>query len=217
MNKILEEDALQIIKENKELKDLKNTNFMITGASGMVGIYFVNTLLVLNDKYGYDINLYLVVRNKKKLPEYVLNNKNVHYAIAGQGNQKENLLDQAEELGVEHQFHLLGFRTDALKLYKAADIFVFPSFREGLSVSMMEAMASGLPIVCSKIRGNVDLVEHERGGGLFVPADYQTLYLQLKNLIENKSLCEKFGDYNKKNVEKFGHANILRTMMEIYK
>ena len=146
-----------------------------------------------------------------------LNNKNVHYAIAGQGNQKENLLDQAEELGVERQFHLLGFRTDALKLYKAADIFVFPSFREGLSVSMMEAMASGLPIVCSKIRGNVDLVEHERGGDLFVPADYQTLYLQLKNLIENKSLCEKFGDYNKKNVEKFGHANILRTMMEIYK
>ena len=78
MNKILEEDALQIIKENKELKDLKKANFMITGASGMVGIYFVNTLLVLNDKYNYDINLYLVVRNKNKLPKYVLENKNVH-------------------------------------------------------------------------------------------------------------------------------------------
>ena len=78
MNKILEEDALQIIKENKQLKDLKNTNFMITGASGMVGIYFVNTLLVLNEKYDYNINLYLVIRNKSKLPKYVLDNKNVH-------------------------------------------------------------------------------------------------------------------------------------------
>ncbi len=78
MNKILEEDALQIIKENKGLKKLKDTNFLITGASGMVGIYFVNTLLVLNDKYDFNINLYLVVRNKNKLPEYVLNNKNVH-------------------------------------------------------------------------------------------------------------------------------------------
>ena len=78
MNKILEEDALQIIKENKELKDLKNTTFMITGASGMVGIYFVNTLLVLNEKYDYKINLYLVLRNEKKLPSYILDNKYVH-------------------------------------------------------------------------------------------------------------------------------------------
>lgn len=146
-----------------------------------------------------------------------LNNKNVHYAIAGIGNQKDNLLALAENLGVKEQFHLLGYRTDALKLYRAADIFVFPSFREGLSVALMEAMASGIPIVCSKIRGNVDLVEHEMGGYLFVPTDYQTLYSHLKNVIENKSLYGKFCDYNKKNIEKFGYANILRTMMEIYK
>lgn len=146
-----------------------------------------------------------------------LNNKNVHYAIAGIGNQKDNLLALAENLGVKEQFHLLGYRTDALKLYKAADVFVFPSFREGLSVALMEAMASGIPIVCSKIRGNVDLVEHEKGGYLFVPADHQTLYLQLKNVIEDKSLYEKFGDYNKKNIEKFGHADILQVMMDIYK
>lgn len=81
----------------------------------------------------------------------------------------------------------------------------------------MEAMASGCPIVCSKIRGNVDLVENEKGGYLFVPADYQTLYLQLKNVIEDKSLYEEFGDYNKKNIEKFGHAGILQVMMDIYK
>ena len=78
MNNILREDAIQIIDDNKKLKELKNTNFLITGASGMVGIYFVNTLLVLNELYDYDINLYLIVRNPKKLPEYVLSNKNVH-------------------------------------------------------------------------------------------------------------------------------------------
>ncbi len=78
MNDILRDDAIQIIEDNDKLKELKGTNFMITGASGMIGIYFVNTLLTLNELYGYDINLYLVVRNPKKLPEYVLDNKNVH-------------------------------------------------------------------------------------------------------------------------------------------
>ena len=52
-----------------------------------------------------------------------------------------------------------------------ADLFVFPSFREGLSVALMEAMASGLPIVCSKIRGNVDLVMDHKGGYLVKPDD----------------------------------------------
>ena len=78
MNKILKEDAIQIIEDNNKLPELKGTNFMITGASGMVGIYFVNTLLTLNELYDYGINLYLVVRSPQKLPEYVLNDKNVH-------------------------------------------------------------------------------------------------------------------------------------------
>jgi Glycosyltransferase len=100
-----------------------------------------------------------------------LNNKNVHYAIAGRGDKKDYLQILAKELGIENQIHLLGFRTDAIQLYKASDLFVFPSFREGLSVSMMEAMASGCPIVCSRIRGNVDLVEDGIGGYLFKPDD----------------------------------------------
>ena len=77
MNEILKEDAIQIIDDNDKLKELKGTSFLITGASGMVGSYFVNTLLMLNELYGYDIKMYLVVRNPKKLPEYVLNDKNV--------------------------------------------------------------------------------------------------------------------------------------------
>ena len=78
MNNILKEDALQIINENSGLKELKNTSFLITGASGMVGMYFVNTLLTLNEEYGYNIDINLLVRNKNRLPEYVLDNENVH-------------------------------------------------------------------------------------------------------------------------------------------
>ena len=78
MNEFLKEDALQIIDENNGLRELKNTSFLITGASGMVGIYFVNTLLVLNEMYDANIKINLLVRNRNKLPDYVLNDSNVN-------------------------------------------------------------------------------------------------------------------------------------------
>lgn len=81
MNKILEEDSKQIITENNGLVELNNCNFMVTGASGMVGIYFVNTLLTLNEQYGMNIQIYPVVRDITKLPDYVRNNSNVHIII----------------------------------------------------------------------------------------------------------------------------------------
>lgn len=145
-----------------------------------------------------------------------LNNTNVHYAIAGLGDQKDNLLNLAKNLGVESQFHLLGYRTDALKLYKAADVFVFPSFREGLSVSLMEAMASGLPIVCSKIRGNVDLVEDGVGGFHFVPNDVDGLIQNLKNTIDDSAKIAQMGGANKEKIKMFSLENVLGMMKEIY-
>lgn len=146
-----------------------------------------------------------------------LSNKNVHYAVAGLGDQKENLLNLAKEVGVENQFHLLGYRTDALKLYRAADIFVFPSFREGLSVSMMEAMASGLPIICSNIRGNVDLVENDMGGYHFIPLDVETLTNLIALLIDDDSKRKEMGKANGGAIKTFSIDNVLNIMEEIYK
>lgn len=145
-----------------------------------------------------------------------LNNKNVHYAIAGLGDQKDNLLNLAKELGVENQFHLLGYRTDALQLYKAADVFVFPSFREGLSVSMMEAMASGMPIVCTKIRGNVDLVENEVGGYHFEPTNDFALAMKLEMLIKDEVKRSEMSAANVEAIKIFSLENVLENMKEIY-
>ncbi len=92
----------------------------------------------------------------------LLSDPNIHYAIAGAGDLREYLLSLSEELGIRDHVHLLGYRKDVAELYRAADVFVFPSFREGLSVSLMEAMASGLPCLVSDIRGNRDLIVSER-------------------------------------------------------
>ena len=167
------------------------------------------TLLLSIGELNVNKNHQIVVKALAKL-----NNKNVQYAVAGLGVQKDFLLNLAKELGVENQFHLLGYRTDALKLYRAADIFVFPSFREGLSVSMMEAMASGCPIVCSKIRGNVDLVQNENAQ--FSPFEDEELLARLRTIVDKQSLRDQLSKENCENVKAFSLENVLKKMKELY-
>ena len=88
--------------------------------------------------------------------------KHLKYFICGQGELKDMLVDLAKDLGIESQVRLLGFRNDVLELCKSADIYAFPSHQEGLSVAMLEAMTMKVPIVCSRIRGNVELIDDSK-------------------------------------------------------
>lgn len=89
-----------------------------------------------------------------------------HYYICGQGELQAYLTNVTRRFNLEDKVTLLGYRDDVYELYQAADIFMFPSKREGLSVALMEAMASGLPVICSKIRGNTDLITDGKEGFL---------------------------------------------------
>lgn len=97
-----------------------------------------------------------------------LNDPNVYYVICGRGPLMDAHKELAKELEVEDRVIFTGYRTDVADFYKMADVFLFPSFREGLPVAVMEAMASGLPVIATKIRGNADLVQE---GFLFDPMD----------------------------------------------
>lgn len=85
-----------------------------------------------------------------------IRDENIFYVVAGDGEQKNALKRMAEESNVN--LLLLGYRTDVLELCKVSDLFILPSRREGLNVSVMEAMAAGCPVIASRIRGNVDMV-----------------------------------------------------------
>lgn len=89
--------------------------------------------------------------------------KNVHYLIAGTGGMYGYLRELSEKLEVSERVHELGYRDDVVELYRMVDVYVLPSLREGLNVSLMEAMSCGLPVICAKIRGNVDLVKDTVG------------------------------------------------------
>ncbi|EJX07997.1 glycosyltransferase [gut metagenome] len=159
--------------------------------------------------------------NKNKNHEVILRamaqlgNKRLKYAVAGRGILKDHLEQLASELGIAEQLCLLGFRSDVRDLFKAADLFAHPSFREGLSVAVMEAMASGLPIICTEIRGNVDLIDNGKGGFWFHPADVNSAAQALKNVV-SASDRQSLGDYNRKKAEGFDIKVVLDTMKDLY-
>lgn len=137
-----------------------------------------------------------------------LNNPKIHYFIAGKGDKANYLQDLAKQLGVS--LHLLGYRTDIVELLNTADVYAFPSYREGLSVALMEAMSAGLPCVVSKIRGNVDLIEEGKGGYLCNPDSVDDFAVGIEKV--NKSM----GTYNVEVMKNFDVNGVVQKMKKIY-
>ena len=91
-----------------------------------------------------------------------LERNDIYYVLCGEGKLKDDLYRLAKRLGLGERVRFLGYRTDIEDILLMADIFVLPSFREGLSRALMEAMACGLPCVVSAIRGNKDQLTMEK-------------------------------------------------------
>ena len=136
----------------------------------------------------------------------------VYYIIAGKGCLYEHLQNVIDELGMHNKVKLLGFRGDIGELCEAADIYVMPSYREGLSVALMEAMASGLPCVVSHIRGNTDLID-ENGGTLFNPHSIEDCQKSLQKVIFGEA--KKLGMYNLSKIKKFSLVAVNEQMDDI--
>lgn len=142
-----------------------------------------------------------------------LKDKTIHYVIAGKGDQDKTLIDLAKEVGIEDQFHLIGYRSDVSELYKMADVYLLPSIREGLNVSVMEAMSSGLPCIVSDIRGNRDMIDEGKGGYLVNPSVSEEIADRLRTI---KAHSIAFGEFNEKKSSAYEQKAINRYMRMIY-
>lgn len=142
--------------------------------------------------------------------------ENLHYCIVGQGSLFEELKTMMEELNISSQIHLLGYRNDMREIYQAADVFVFPSKREGLSVALMEAMAMGLPAICSNIRGNKDLIV-DKCGGILVESDSKDAFIDAITYLTNKTdICESMGRFNKQEIQSYSREKVMNLMRKLY-
>lgn len=138
------------------------------------------------------------------------------YIICGQGEKKEELVNLSKKLKIQNKVKFLGYRQDVKEILKASDIFCFPSKQEGLPVALMEAMASGLPVVCSNIRGNSDLIEEKKGGYLLEYDNSYEFLLKIHELINNDSLRKEMGEFNLEKIKEFDRKKVNNLMEEIY-
>ncbi len=157
--------------------------------------------------------------NQNKNHETVIRavaDSDLFYLIAGEGDLRERHIRLIEELGAADRIKLLGFRTDVGALCEASDVFVFPSLREGLPVSVMEAMACGKPCVASRIRGNTDLIDEDKGGILCLPDDTDGFRKAILKLASDGDLRQRMGAYNAEKVKRFGLEAVMTSLRGIY-
>lgn len=136
------------------------------------------------------------------------------------GRKKQELQQLIRKYHLEDHVKLLGFRTDVAELCQAADVFVFPSKQEGLPVALMEAMACGVPVVCSRIRGNTDLVKNGENGHL-VSADQPEEYIQaiekLLRIWKNTEEVRQMRKNNRAQIKQYSLQKIDKIMENIYR
>ena len=130
---------------------------------------------------------------------------------------QNELEESIKHLCLEDYVQLLGFRRDVADVFAASDIYVFPSHQEGLPVALMEAMSVGMPVVCSKIRGNIDLIQDGEGGYLFDSKNAKSLVAALnKALVDNDTRRAQMGAVNIETMKEFDKEKVNEIMRGIY-
>ena len=140
----------------------------------------------------------------------------LHYLICGVGEREESLKALCRELDVSDRVHFLGYRSDVKELLAVSDIFLLSSFREGLSRSAMEAMASALPCVVSDIRGNVDLIQNDEGGFVCKATDDSAFAEALNKLASDEKLRQRCGKRNLEKVKDYDKDKVKIALQKIY-
>ncbi|MBS1231481.1 MAG: glycosyltransferase family 1 protein [Bacteroidetes bacterium] len=148
-----------------------------------------------------------------------------HYVICGHGKLDGALKKLAEELHVSDCVSFLGYREDMMEIYQIADVFLFPSFQEGLPMALLEAMAYGLPVICSNIRGSRDLMgaiaknslDYCEGGILVAQADDVVSYCKaIQLLLDDNSRRQEMSKKNSLRAKDFSVQTVKESMEKIY-
>ena len=138
-------------------------------------------------------------------------------ALAGDGALRESLTRLAEELGIARQVHFLGDVPNVARFLNSLDAFVLNSHSEGMSNTVLEAMACGLPVVATAVGSNPDLLVAGETGLLIPPADQQALKAAIASLAENSKLRRRMGSQGRQRIERqFGIQGMVRAYGQLY-
>lgn len=118
---------------------------------------------------------------------------NVQFVIVGDGILRSEMERYAQDLGVDHRVIFTGWRRDLPRIYADLDLLVVSSNNEGTPVSAIEAMASGCPVVATRVGGLPDVVENGETGYLVPAKQPQALAAAMLDLIRHSETAEQMG------------------------
>jgi glycosyltransferase involved in cell wall biosynthesis len=124
----------------------------------------------------------------------------VRFLIVGDGANRSQLQERSQKLGLDQRVVFTGFRTDVPELLSEATLSVLPSLSEGLSNSLLESMAAGVPVIAAKVGGNPEIVEHGVSGLLVPPRDAAALAGAMSNLLADADLTSRLGQAGRRRV-----------------
>lgn len=147
--------------------------------------------------------------------------RNVKFVISGKGLRKEvkRFRALADSLKIGRNIIFVGYFPDEKlpKLYQAADIFVFPSIYENMPFALLEALASALPVVTTRVGGIPEVINDGKNGLLVDPLDFGGLADKILYLLENPNFASEIGFSGRRIVEeKFDWRNIVDQTLEVY-
>ena len=140
------------------------------------------------------------------------------YLLCGNGELQDELERMVQNYHIEDKVKFIGFRTDMKEILQCCDLFLFPTRQEGLGIAIIEAEASGLPMIVSSVRGSLDCVVKNQSGFVYSPDDVDGFAKGLTLLSDKTSkLYKDMSNFNKKYAWKFDIKNVKEEMHEIYK
>lgn len=180
-------------------------------------------------QYGYKsqdfLMFYAAEFNKNKNQSFLihvlaqLKNEMPHakLLLAGEGPLIEECKKIATQLGVTNMVHFLGYRNDIASLLQMCDLAVASSYREGLPVNIMEAMACGLPVVATDNRGHRELIINNKNGWIVDRDDIKAMADRIKGISINPKVLAQMGQYGCTSIKNQYSVNeVLKEKQEIY-
>lgn len=126
----------------------------------------------------------------------------VHALFIGEGDLRKRLEEDVKWLNLEKHIHFLGYRRDIPELLGASDLFILPSLWEGLPMALLEAMATGLPVIATEVSGSTQVMIHGRTGLLVSPGDVNQLVKAIEQVISNREQSEIMGEAARMRVQR---------------
>ncbi|QIB68158.1 glycosyltransferase family 4 protein [Aminipila butyrica] len=169
-----------------------------------------NITLIYAAEFSKRKNQQMLIEAMKLLPQ------KVKFLLAGQGEYWEVCQRRAEHLGLSDRVRFLGHVKNLEYYYYLSDICVSASRSEGLPFNIMEAMAMGLPVVATDVKGHKDLIEPGINGYLYGFGDDQGFSEAVLRLTEDREHAWQIAENNKVKAREFGLKQVIETVLAVY-